>query len=311
MTIGLGPRFRFIAIAWLALAQPAPAQSSGVSDWEIAAGGKMAFEVASVKLDPGPFRSPNFPLDPGEAYRPVGGRFNADFPVFTYITFAYKLSLAQEQRQAMLAHLPDWVAADRYGVEARAEGNPTKDQMRLMMQSLLADRVQLKAHFETQVLPALALVLVKPDKTGPKLVPHSEGVPCEATPATNGPMPRPVAGGPFPPVCDTYMMMVNPNSVAKGGARNTTLALLAGALPGMGGLERPVIDRTGLNDRFDFTIEFAQERRGPPNPETTTPDPQAPAFPDALREQLGLKLEATKAPLRVLVIDHIERPSEN
>jgi uncharacterized protein (TIGR03435 family) len=313
MTIHLRPRFWLVVISSAGLAQPPSMQAPAAPDWQIAAGGKMAFEVASVKLDPGPFRPPNFPLDPGEAYRPVGGRFNADFPVFTYITFAYKLSLAQDQRQAMIAHLPDWVAADRFAVEARAEGNPTKDQMRLMMQSLLADRFKLKAHFETQVVPAMALVLVKPGKTGPKLRPHSEGVPCEATPATNGPMPRPTPDGPFPPVCDTYMMMVNPNNIARAGSRNTTMALLADALPGIGGLNRPVVDQTGVGGRLDFTLEFWQEvrRTATPNSDAPPPDPQGPSFLDALREQLGVKLESTKAPLRVMVIDHIERPSEN
>ena len=52
-----------------------------MAEWQIAAGGKMAFEVASIKADPGEFRPPNFPLDPGDAYRPVGGRFSADFPL--------------------------------------------------------------------------------------------------------------------------------------------------------------------------------------------------------------------------------------
>ena len=145
---------------------PPPVQAP---DWQTAAGGTRAFDVASVKLDPGPFRPPNFPLDPGDAYRPVGGRFSADFPLSTYIAFAYKLSLSSDQRQAMLTHLPDWLATDRYAIDARAEGNPTKDQMRLMMQSLLAERFKFAAHFETRVFSALALALVKPGTTGPKL----------------------------------------------------------------------------------------------------------------------------------------------
>jgi uncharacterized protein (TIGR03435 family) len=270
----------------------------------------MAFEVASVKPDSGPFRSPNFPLDAGDAYRPVGGRFSADFPLATYITFAYKLSLAPDQRQAMLAHLPDWVSTDRFDIQARAEGNPTKDQMRLMMQSLLAERFQLAVHFETQSVPALAMVLVKPATTGPKLRPHSEGVPCEATPPTNGP-PAPNAAV-FPPVCDTYMMMVNANKTARAGSRNTTLALLAGALPGLGRLEHPVVDRTGLSGRYDFSIEWTPESNLPALPNADAPaDPQGPAFPDALRDQLGLKLMPTKAPLQILVVDHVARPSEN
>jgi len=286
----------------------APAQDA--PDWQTAAGGKRAFDIASVKLDDGPFRPPNFPLDPGDAYRPVGGRFSADFPLAIYITFAYKLSLSPDQRQAMFAQLPEWVTADRYAIEARSEGNPTKDQMRLMMQSLLAERFKFAGHFETRVFPALALTLVKPGKTGPNLRPHSEGVPCEDTPPGNAAV-RP-NGNVFPPVCDVVMMTVNASHVAKGGSRNTTLPLLAGILPGMGRLDHAIVDRTGLNGRFDFTIEFAadfgplpQQGADPP------PEPQAPAFITAIREQLGLKLEATKAPLPLLVIYHVERPTGN
>jgi uncharacterized protein (TIGR03435 family) len=107
----------------------------------------------TVKLDPGPFRPSNFPLDVSDAFRPVGDRFSANYSVF--ITFAYKLRLLSaigdgagpaDIRKAM--HMPDWVMRDRYGIEARADGISTKDQMRLMMQSLLADRFGFKAHFE-------------------------------------------------------------------------------------------------------------------------------------------------------------------
>jgi uncharacterized protein (TIGR03435 family) len=270
----------------------------------------MAFEVASVKLDPGPFRAPNFPLGPGDAYRPVGGRFSADFPLTTYITFAYKISLTQDQRQSMMAHLPSWVATDRFAIEARAEGAPTKDQMRLMMQSLLAERFKLAVHFETRLAPVLAIVLVKPGQTGPKLRPHAEGVPCEATPATNGPPAYDAKV--FPPVCDTYMMMMNPNALTRAGSRNTTLALLADALPGIGRLDRPVVDQTGLSGRFDFSIEFAPESNPPSAPAADAPaDLPGPTFLEALRGQLGLKLEPTKAPLQILIVDHVERPSEN
>jgi len=81
-------------------------------------------------------------------------------------------------RKAM--QMPEWVTTERYAIEARADGTPTKDQMRLMMRSLLAERFGFKAHFEERTLPAFALELVNPGKTGPKLRPHSEGVPCEA-----------------------------------------------------------------------------------------------------------------------------------
>src|SRR5262249_6967850 len=300
---------RILAVCGLA-AMAQDTQPPKEPEWQIAAGGKRAFEVASVKLDDGPFRPPNFPLDPGDAYRPVGGRFSADFPLATYISFAYKLSLSADQRQAMFAHLPEWVSNDRYAIEARAEGNPTKDQMRLMMQSLLAERFKVAVHFETRVFPAFAMTLVKPDKPGPKLRPHSEGIPCEATPATNDPL-RPT-GSVFPPVCDVFMMTIQGGSNAKGGSRNTTLALMAGALPGMGRLDRPIVDQTGLTGRYDFTVEFAPEPPRVQDP-TITPaaEPQGPSFIAALREQLGLRLESTRAPFPFLVIDRVERPTGN
>jgi hypothetical protein len=88
-------------------------------------------------------------------------------------------------------------------IDAKADGNPTKDQMRLMMQSLLADRFKLRAHFETKQVPVLALTLVKPGKLGPKLLPHSEGPPCPDTseilnPLTTPPPALPKAGDVFP-----------------------------------------------------------------------------------------------------------------
>jgi bla regulator protein BlaR1 len=312
----LGGKLLLVAAGWLAVYPPVvpgqgpAAQPPAAPEWQVAAGSTMAFEVASIKPDPGQFRPPNFPLDAGDAYRPVGGRFSADFPLTTYITFAYKLSLTPEQRQSMIAHLPNWVATDRFAIQARAEGNPTKDQMRLMMQSLLADRFKLAVHFETQVVACFAMVLVKPDKTGPKLRPHSEGVPCEATPATNGPPARDSAV--FPPVCDVYSMTVNPKTMARAGSRNTTMALLAGALPGMGKLDRPVVDQTALSGRFDFSIEWVPESNRTPIPNSDAAgDLQGPTFLEALREQLGLKLQSTKSPLQILVVDHVERPSAN
>ncbi len=94
-------------------------------------GQSPTFSVASVKPDTGPFRPPNFPLDAGDAFRPVGGHFSADFPLTTYITFAYKLTLTAGQRQSMIVYLSAG-RHDRFDIQAEAEGHPTKDQMRLM-----------------------------------------------------------------------------------------------------------------------------------------------------------------------------------
>jgi bla regulator protein blaR1 len=212
--------------------------------------------------------------------------------------------------QSLIDHLPRWVGRDRFEIQARAEGNPTKDQMRLMMQTLLSDRFKLAVHLETQVVPVLAMVLVKPGVTGPKLRPHSEGVPCESTPPTSGP-PAPNALV-WPPVCDAYMRIRLPNGTRKDGSRNTTMSLLGSIFGAQGLVDRPVVDQTGIGGRFDFSIEYAPESSQPSAANAAAPEPPAgPTLLEALREQLGLKLESTKAPLQILVVDHVERPSEN
>lgn len=112
-----------------ALSQTAAATVQARASWEVVAGGKQEFEVASIRQSEGKFRPPNFPLDNGDAYASTGGRFSADFPLLTYVHFAYKVSFTEQQTRAMLEHLPKWVAADRFEIQARAENsNPTKDQ---------------------------------------------------------------------------------------------------------------------------------------------------------------------------------------
>jgi uncharacterized protein (TIGR03435 family) len=307
-----GPAKNVSLVAVLSTLIAAPAALGQLPEpprWQIQAGGKLAFDVASVRqTDPGEFTPPNFPLDAGNAFSNMrtneipGGRFSADFPVSTYITFAYKLTLTQEQIRAMLANLPKWVGTDRFSVQARAEGNPTKDQMRLMMQSLLAERFKLAAHFETRDTAVLAMTLAKPGKTGPKLRLHSEGHPCDAPPVQDI----------FPAACDVYGMTINSGRQRLAGSRNTTIERLAASLPSFGTLDRPVVDQTGLSGMFDFTLEWVPESNSPvapdPNPQ---PDLQGSTFLEALREQLGLKLESARAPVRTLVIDKVERPSEN
>jgi uncharacterized protein (TIGR03435 family) len=295
----------------------APAQ---VPEWQIAAGGKMTFEVASVKPTPdGEFRGPNFPLDNGDSFVNLRtgelprGRFSARFPLIVYITFAYKIMPAPEQRRAMVAHLPKWVKTESFDIEARApNSNATKDQMRLMMQSLLAERFHLAAHFESQTLPAFALVLAKPGKPGPNLLPHEKGPPCNSPAADAGKAAD--KDGPFPPVCGTYAMFMQANGLVRTASRDTTMERLASAMPTFGEVERPVVDRTGLSGRFDFKLEWTREPAAgsaPAAPVAADAQTTGPTFLEALSDQLGLKLEATKAPVSVLVIDHVERPSEN
>lgn len=287
------------------------AQSPSVPDWQTAAGGKRAFEVASVKLDGGPFRPPNFPLDNGNSFTP-GSRFSADFPLLTYIQFAYKVRFSQQQRESILAHarLPKWIESDRYAVEAKAAGLTTKDQMRLMMQTLLRDRFHLEVHFEIQDTAVMALTLVKPGKTGPRLRPHNEGPPCEDLPAAAAQVRAGDGSGIFPERCYVQMLTMN-GHLLRAGSRNTTMDQLAEALSSLGRLDRPVVDQTGFSDGIDYDMEWTQEQNPLGAPDANPPADQGPTFLEALREQLGLKLDAAKVPLRVLVIDRVERPSAN
>jgi bla regulator protein blaR1 len=106
-----------------------------------------------------------------------------------------------------------------------------------------------------------------------------------------------------------------PDHTMEFGSRNTTIPLLASSLPSVGALGRPVIDRTGLSGRFDFTLNFSAEATMAANSasaETGSPtETQGETFLEAVRDQLGLKFERTTAPMQVLVIDHVEQPSPN
>jgi len=300
LLVGVSGIAALVAFIALSLSVHAQIAADTAPDWQKAAGGKMSFEVASIKLgDPAKRTPPSFALDYLDTFGRANphGRFVGQFPLQVYVSFAYKLfPYSQEQRDAMLAHVPKWVSTDQYVINAQAEGNPTKDQMRLMMQSLLADRFKLAVHFERIEVPVFALVLDKPGKTGPKLHPHSDGVPCDASPPDT-----------FPPACDQILATSKPNNSILFGSRNLTMGQIAAALIATGRLTRPAVDQTGLDGRFDFTLEWIRESNGP-GPADLQEETN---FQEALQEQLGLKLKSTKATMDTLVIDHAERPDAN
>jgi uncharacterized protein (TIGR03435 family) len=170
------------------------AQTAALPDWQKAAGGKQQFEVASIRptppeIDPThPTEPPNFPISDDDSYTAgPNDSFIADFSLVTYIQFAYKLRLAPDQLKAMLAGASKWVDHDDYEIHAKASGPVTKDQLRLMMQALLADRFKLVVHFETREAPVLALTLAEPGKLGPNLHPHAEGPACDQSDAKTFP----------------------------------------------------------------------------------------------------------------------------
>jgi bla regulator protein BlaR1 len=162
--------------------------------------------------------------------------------------------------------------------------------MRLMMRSLLADRFKFAFHMETRQVAVLALVVAKPGKTGPRLTPHPADPPCEAN---------------LPPACNSILGL--PPGVpgrSRLGGRNVTIALMADMFSQRTDPGRPIIDATGLHGKFDFQIEFVPEAK-------TESDPDGPRFEQALPDQLGLRMESRRSPMAIMVVDHIERPSEN
>ena len=311
---------------WIVLASTlgiaqCPAQSappSRVPDWQVAAGGKMAFDTVLIKRDtkaPPNARNSNFPLGPGDVYVPNPGLFRAlNFTLIECIEFAYKLTEAQEP--FLLSQLPKWATTSHFDIQARAQGNPTKDQMRLMVQSLLADKFRLAVHHETRRVPVLALVLDQPGKLGPLLQKHPDDLPCTTNPQLPSPSP---ASSPqfrdtrFPAACGG---IVNMTPSAPGrfrtGARNIPMELFAASFPVGIDVDRPVVDRTGLTGTFDYALEFTPTLNASTPPSVASRrDLTAPTFIQALREQLGLKLESQMGDIDILVIDYVEEPSVN
>jgi bla regulator protein BlaR1 len=210
-------------------------------------------------------------------------------------------------RCVLLAALPKWVATDRFAIEARAAGTRTKDQMRLMMQSLLAERFKLAVHFEKKEVPVFGLTLIRAGKFGPQLRSHADGPPCDDSA-------KPPAASIKTPVflCESFSAEMMPDKTVLGGSRNNTMELIAATLPSMHNFDRPVIDQTGLVGTFDFTIQWTPEAGDPFAPQgTPATDFQGTTFVEALKDQLGMKLESTRAAIEVLVVDHVERPTEN
>jgi len=162
--------------AWVLVAQTPPAT---LAAWQAAAGGSMAFEVASVRqIDPGmPWPGNRFEINAQDDFAPTNGVFRANARLMMYLIFAYKIT-DTSQYDALAAQLPKWANADQFVIEARAAGNPSKNQYRLMMQSLLADRFGLELHVVDKVLPVYALVQTKPGRLGPGLQPHPDNAPC-------------------------------------------------------------------------------------------------------------------------------------
>ncbi|MGH9572701.1 MAG: TIGR03435 family protein [Candidatus Acidiferrales bacterium] len=294
-----------VVFSLLSLAIAAGAQTQ--DDWEQAAGGKMAFDVASVRQNTSglpphgdPIRS-NVPLGPDDSYAPTGGLLSiSNFEFANFISFAYKLSLQEDI--SLRPKLPKWARTERFNIEARGRANATKDQMRLMMQSLLADRFKLAVHFETHEQPIFNLVLAKAGQPGPELTPHSDGHPCADAA-------HPQSGGAPIAACGVMFAMNTPDGGIRVSTSDVTMQTIADDLSILpsANIDRAVVDQTGLTGEFDFVIDLPKgaTRRG------VSTDDTGPSFVETLQDELGLKLESATWPVRSIVIDHIEEPRAN
>ena len=280
---------------------------------------RREFEVASIRRNrSGAPPSSNFPISSGTMYGPTQGIFSSiNRPLVDYIVFAYKLT--DSQRQDLMLQLPAWALSDGFDIQAKSENHdPTKDQMRLMMQSLLADRFQLAVRTETRRVSIFALVLAKPGIVGPQLKPHPAERSCStadpappALDATSAPLIKLL--GAWPMSCggiNRAGSILSPG-VIRAGARNVSMESFASSISGLGSLDRPVMNQTGLTGNFDFVLEFTPEITPGENPGNFQSNRNGTTFVEALKEQLGLKLDSQKTPMDYIHVDHVERPTAN
>jgi len=262
---------------------------------------KLSFDVISIKLD----RDSNVTPAGGLPRQSNGGLFHVTKrPLMDLISGAYNLS-GYEYR-AVKVQLPQWAWTEYFDIEARAAGNPTPDQMRLMVQSLLADRFKFAMHYEDRRVPFYALEVVKPGKLGSQIKPYASS----EEPCATGPVQIQTVAGGFPAICGLPQRLeASQPGLTRFGFRNVSMEQLAAYTTGMGELDRPVLDRTGLSGAFDLVIEY--DRSANNNLQTETTVPNGPTLFEAMQKQLGLKLEDKTGPVKTFVVDHIEEPTAN
>jgi uncharacterized protein (TIGR03435 family) len=228
---------------------------------------------AQVRFDAASIRPTTDRRDESMVVNP-GGLIYSRLSLRGYIEAAYGVKYYQISG-------PDWIDSQLFDISARAEGNHSKDEIMLMLQSLLADRFKLALHREQKELPVYALVV---GKNGPKLrASESEGD------FTMGP----AQGG-------IGFQKISMTDFA---------ARFLSRIPPIG---RPVLDKTGLPGRYDFTLSLAPQAGGNiEDAKKAIVDEGFSLFSYAL-DQLGLRLEAQRAMIDMLVVDHAERtPTEN
>ena len=264
----------------------------------------LAFEAASVKVS----RSdrPN-----GDDKVLPGGRYIAEnLPLIYLIRFAYERSpRSRGLAPADAAGGPAWLRSDRFDINATAGRDVSLTELRLMLQTLFADRFKLKVHFETREMPVYRMVLAQPRKLGSQLARTS----AECANAPLDPL-RGITPG------ESYSCgYFGPSPNFKLGSDRAYQAFRGMTMEDFGRslhefLGRPVIDSTGLSGYFDGDFEFTTEIVIPPPP-PGQPNPYdgrvLPSIFSVLPQQLGLRLDSQRGPGEILVIDRVEHPTED
>ena len=262
---------------------------------------ETSFDVASIR--------PSQSTQSSEIRPTPFGRFTAtNATVRSLVLRAYGLVDAQ------LIGAPAWLNTERYDIEARAAAAPSDGPEALlpMVRTLLAERFKLAAHPDTRELPAYALTFARRDRQlGPQI--RATQTDCTGATTLTADEVRAAVRDGWPPCGMSYFVNftttgANGNNVKLRVRRSAiTMPALATALQPT--VDRPVVDQTGLNGRFDVEYSYAPQPSTPGVESVFGPD--APALFVALEEQLGLKLESRRMSVPVLVIDSIDRPSEN
>ena len=266
----------------------------------------LAFEAVSVKLAP-PGTIPIVPAFMRNKGATILGLQTMAAPVWMTIAYAYHMQMSEAL--AAVRKQPDWVRNRVYTETFRAEGEPTNEQVREMMRTMLTERFGLQTHEFTREGTLNRLVMSKPGVLGPNIKPHPEGASC-STQESASVGKAPDASAPPAAHCGfTYYYL--PGMVLHVGLTDTTIADAGRALTGIGvgGLDtRPLVDATGLSGKYDLTLEFRPDS-GSPLIDSGADDGGVPTLMRALKEQLGMRVESGPGPVRMVIIDHISEPT--
>jgi uncharacterized protein (TIGR03435 family) len=273
----------------------------------------LRFEVASVRPAPPPAGG-------GVRIRFSGGPGTQDPGLFTAENFNFLALVmkAYDLHWPFQVSGPSWMSGEMYNVTAKVPQGATKEQFRLMLQQLLAERFGLKVHRDTKVMPAYDLVVAKGGSKLKESAPLTPADPGQPGPMPAGRLSMDENGFPvLPPGNGSMMIMAHGKAVMR--AHEETAGDIASRLAGQA--QYPVTDATGLKGKYDYTLHWVSDRGMVPRPpsDPTRATPIAPAEVDegpalfvAIQEQLGLKLEPRKGPVEILVVDHAEKtPTEN